>query len=275
MQNNLQEVTLILIASSVIILMLTIIIIAALFINQKRKFRFRQQMEDQKKLFEQEILRTQLEIQTQTFETISHELHDNVSNTLAAALLNLNMLEKDGEAGALNRMEETKSLILEAKNAVKDFSWFINPENINSAGLTLSFSQLVEKFSRLKLFTIDFVVEGTEFNLESSRQIIIYRIVQEALSNIVKHSNGSTVQFTLRFNHPQLDIDICDEGPGFNTGQVFSTTMETRGAGLKNMMARAKMIDAHLEINSETGKGTKVSLTYTANRQNNLNLQST
>src|SRR5688572_1436459 len=99
MQNNLQEVTLILIASSVIILMLTIIIIAALFINQKRKFRFRQQMEDQKKLFDQEILRTQLEIQTQTFETISHELHDNVSNTLAAALLNLNMLEKDGEPG--------------------------------------------------------------------------------------------------------------------------------------------------------------------------------
>src|SRR4029077_19529177 len=121
MPDKVSEITLIIVASSVIILLLAGMIIFSLFTNQKRKFRHRQQMEEQQKTFDQEILRTQLEIQTQTFETISRELHDNVSNTLSVALLNLNLIDNGHDKESTRRLEESKSLLLEAKNAVKDF----------------------------------------------------------------------------------------------------------------------------------------------------------
>lgn len=260
MQDLPQEVKDILIASTVIILLLTISIIVFMFINQKRKFRHRQQLENQKKFFDEEILRAQLEIQSQTFETISRELHDNVSNTLSLALLNLNLLTNGQSQESASRIDETKTLLLEAKNSVKDYSWYINPENINNQGLKQSLQQLMKKFGNLKLFNLNFKSSGEEFTLESSRQIIIYRIVQEALSNTVKHADASEVGLNLEFRHPQLKISIQDNGSGFDTLQILSTNIKTHGAGLKNMIARASMIKAKLDINSQPGKGTTLIL---------------
>jgi two-component system, NarL family, sensor kinase len=258
-----EEVIYILIGSTIIILLLVAGIIIALFINQKRKFRYRQQLENQKKLFDEEILRTQLEIQTQTFETISRELHDNVSNTLSIALLNLNLAGDGLVAEKMNRIEETKSLLLEAKASVKDFSWSINPENIHTMGLSKSLVYLVGRLSKLKILTINFTVSGNEFDLESSRQIIIYRIAQEALNNCVKHGFGSIVNVDLDFSYPDFNLAIKDDGPGFDISQKLSSSSETHGSGLKNMISRAKMINADLRINSHSESGTIITLHYT------------
>jgi len=78
MQEKLSEVVLILIASTLIILILAILIVVALFINQRRNFKHRQDLSDLKNVYEREVLKTQLETQAHTFEVISQELHDNV-----------------------------------------------------------------------------------------------------------------------------------------------------------------------------------------------------
>jgi signal transduction histidine kinase len=267
MQNNISEITLVLIAGSFIVLLLAVVIIFSLFTNQKRKFRHQQQLEEQKKIFEQEILKAQMEIQAQTFETISHELHDNVSNTLSVALLNINLINGSNEESA-ERLNESKKLILEAKNAVKDFSWSINPENISRAGLASSLKQLAEKFSKLKLLNVHYEITGEEFQLESSKQIIIYRIVQESLSNILKHADSDSVFLRIEFAKPGFKIVIQDNGSGFDVKEKLAN--DIRGNGLKNMTSRARMINAQLDIDSTPGKGTTTVLSYPAVKQETL-----
>jgi len=267
MQGNISEITLVLIAGSVIVLLLAIVIIFSLFTNQKRKFRHQQQLEEQKKIFEQEILKAQMEIQAQTFETISHELHDNVSNTLSVALLNINLINGSNHE-ATERLNESKDLILEAKNAVKDVSWSINPENISRVGLTTSLKQLAERFSKLKLLNIRSEIKGEEFQLESSKQIIIYRIVQESLSNILKHAGSDSVFLRIEFAKPDFKIVIEDNGKGFDVQEKLVN--DDRGNGLKNMISRVKMINAQLNIDSVPGKGTTTTLYYPAIKQESL-----
>jgi signal transduction histidine kinase len=261
MPEKLPEDILILIGSTLIILILVIVIVVAVFIHQKRKFQHRQKINDLQNRFEQEALKTQLEIQTQTFETVSKELHDNISNTISLALLNLNLFENE-MPGQNQKVLSAKQLMLEAKNAVKDFSWHINPANISTQGLHLSVKELVEKFRKLNTTEIVFSMEGEEFLIDAARQIIIYRIIQEALSNSIKHSGCSKISLRLLFENPVLGITINDNGCGFDREKLDHLIQSKKGSGVVNMISRAKMMGAKLSLESETGRGTLLELSF-------------
>jgi two-component system, NarL family, sensor kinase len=258
MPEKFTEVTLILIGSTVIILILITLIVVALFINQKRKFRHRQQLDNMKNEFDNEILKTQLEIQTQTFETVSKELHDNVSNTISLALLNLNL---GGSKPDEDKIQGAKSLMLEAKNAVKDFSWSISPVNLAAIGFTRSLNELVDRFKKINTIKFETTITGEEFSVEPECHIIIYRIVQEALSNCVKHSRCDTVRISVDFNKPELSLCIADNGCGFDTGQVMAAKEKLKSSGLSNIFSRAVMIGAEIKVESAPGNGSMISLT--------------
>jgi signal transduction histidine kinase len=229
----------------------------SVFINQKRKARHRQQLDILKNQFDNEILKTQLEIQTQTFETVSRELHDNVSNTISLALLNLNV---GGSKPDEDKIQEAKNLMLEAKNAVKDFSWSISPVNLAATGFTRSLNELIDRFKKINTIKFETTITGEEFAVEPDRHIIIYRIVQEVLSNCVKHSRCDTVRISVNFNKPELSVCIADNGCGFDTGQVMAAKEKSKSSGLGNIFSRAAMIGAEIKIDSAQGKGCMINL---------------
>jgi signal transduction histidine kinase len=254
------EVTIILISATAVVLFLASLIILSVFISQKRKFRHRQQMDNLKNQFEKEILKTQLEIQTETFESVSKELHDNVSNTISLALLNLNLLQPGETAEYNKKMEEAKQLLLEAKNSVKDFSWHINPANISQTGLGKSLEELAAKFKNIHTLQLSFKQAGKEFHILPAHHIIIYRIVQEALSNAIKHSRCREIELLLDYSTPVLSIQVKDNGSGFETTGYTEVNRHQKTSGIRNMLSRAKMIEAEIKIESSPGNGTVLTL---------------
>ncbi len=265
MQEKLPEHISILIGSTIIIVILVGVVIFAVLTTQKRKFRHGQQIAEIKYNFDKEILSAQLEIQTQTFESVSRELHDNVSNTISLALLNLNLAEKEkGQAYEDPRINEVKELLMEAKAAVKDYAWHINHTNLSQAGLGHSLQELAGKFKKLDTVTIEFVSEGQEFPIDPAIQIIIYRISQEALANAIRHSYASLVTITLSFEKPLLQIVINDNGKGYRQEQPEQATFQKKSSGINNMYSRAAMIEATLVMDSVPGRGTRVHLKYIA-----------
>jgi signal transduction histidine kinase len=258
--DNYPEVIQILIFSTALVLLLGIIIVFSLFINQKRKYLHRRQLDQMKNEFDNEILKTQLEIQSQTFETVSLELHDNVSNTISLALLNLNLIQKSDSTFNDLKIQEAKELMLEAKKSVKDFSWYINPANINKLGIQKSLAELIERFKNL--INIEFKITGIEFSVDAAKHIIIYRIVQEALTNIVKHAQCGHAIVQLKFETGYLLIMIQDDGRGFNASQPVNIAGNNKSSGIGNMISRAAMIGAELAIESLQGKGTSIRLNY-------------
>ena len=258
MPEKLPEVTLILFGSTVIILLLTGLIVFSLFINQKRKYRFRQEKLAMQHNFDQELLRSQLEIQTQAFESISRELHDNVGTLISIAMVYIQSFDPARENGQ-GQLQESYSLLDEAMGSLRDISRSIHPENISRLGWQKAFVAELDRVRKINLFTVECSATGDPIPIDLAKQVIIFRILQEGLNNIVKHSNGSHIKADIRFTGDEVVIRIEDDGRGL--GEKIAQ-LQTRGSGLRNMLARATMLPARLTIENAEPKGTAITLTY-------------
>jgi len=258
MPDKFSEVILIMVGSTFIILVLVVLVITALFINQKRKFRHRLELSDLRNEYHRELLQTQLEIQSQTFETISRELHDNVGTLLSIAMVHLRSRPDHGTTPQA-KIVEVESLMNEAMDTLRDISRSLNPESITRTGWQKSFLNELERIKRSKLFSIQTSVTGEPFDIEGSKQIILFRILQEAINNIVKHAEASNVTVTIEYAGNNLGITINDNGKGM---AKVAQLPASGGSGLINMKARAAMLPSTFDITSENGKGTTVTICY-------------
>ena len=261
------EVVVILISSSALVLILGGILVFALLTSQKRKFRHGQALAEMKNSYEKEILRTQLEIQTQTFKTISRELHDNVGTLISIAMVHIESLPPIENVSQNEKIKESHSLLDEAMESLRDISKSLDPEKLYGMGLVKSIAYELEKHRKTGLFKIDYNVKGNEFSIDPQRLIILFRMVQEALTNITKHAEANSASVDLNFVNSSLEILIKDNGKGFST-QFFNISDPIQGSGLRNMESRAKLVGATLEVKSADNQGTLIKIHYQENNQN-------
>jgi signal transduction histidine kinase len=192
---------------------------------------------------------------------IAREIHDSLGHSLTGFNLHLE--------AALRLMqshpEEAKQLLLEAKQlgstALKDVRTSVSAlRNDPLAGRSLeaAINALVADFQRstgvsaqLAIDNLDALIKGDRYVL-SQLKIIIYRIVQEALTNISKHSQASLVNITCQFQNQDLELTIEDNGKGFEPEQNIS------GFGLQGMRERVTSVNGNLEIVTSQGKGCKI-----------------
>lgn len=260
MSDKLSEVVLILVGSTMIILTLTGVIVTSLVISRKRTFRHNMEIANIKNAYEKELLKAQLEIQAQTFESISRELHDNVGTLLSIAMIHSRAMSENGKEA--NKNLEVQNLLNEAMDTLRDISKSLNPETITNAGWQSSFINELQRAARSNLFLVKTSVTGEIFSLEPSRQIILYRILQEALNNIVKHADASEVCFRLHYNDSVMSVALEDNGKGIDIGEK---ARNGSGSGLRNMQARAVMLAAELGLETQPGKGTTVTIQLNRN----------
>jgi two-component system, NarL family, sensor kinase len=255
MQEKLSEVVIILVGSTLTTLTLTTLVVIAVIIGQRRKFRHRKELLEMKSNYDKEVLRTQLETQAQTLETISQELHDNVGTLISIAMVQLNSPQHDAQ-----QADEPTRLLDEAMDILRDISRSINPENIKKRGLAQSIHFELERIRKSRQYAIHYKTEGDEFEIDPQHQVIIFRIVQESLNNILKHAQASEINVTLQFHLPGLSITLQDNGRGFFYQPELGAS--TNHSGLGNMMKRARLIGGLLSIHSEPDKGTILLLNY-------------
>lgn len=259
MQEKLSEVALILFASTAIILLLTGLIVFSLFIQQKRKYRFEAEKGAMQNNFDQELLRAHLEIQSQAFESISRELHDNVGTLISIAMVHIQSLDVKTEKEQ-HTITEAGNLLDEALTSLRDISRSIHPENISRLGWQNAFVAELERIRKINLFTVHYSAAGEPIDIELDKQVIIFRILQESLNNIVKHSDGNHITVAIRFHPDHVTIKIEDDGKGLEKDLI---ELHDRGSGLRNMIARAAMLPAMLTIENGPSRGVIVTLSYT------------
>lgn len=258
MPEELSEVTLILFTSTAIILLLTGLIVFSLFIQQRRKYRFRQEKLAMQNNFDQELLRSHLEIQTQAFESISRELHDNVGTIISIAMVHIQSLDASTEKEQ-QTLTQACNLLDEGLDILRDISRSIHPENISRLGWQNAFIAELERIRKINLFEVHYSAEGEPITIELGKQVIIFRILQESLNNIVKHSNGNNITVHIRFNQDYVIIRIEDDGEGL---KKHTDKLGSQGSGLRNMIARAAMLPAILQIENGPTLGTVITLSY-------------
>lgn len=221
------------------------------FILQYRKTQDRFAVE--KEQLTQALLRAEIEIKEQTLTNVSREIHDNFGQVASLIKINLNLLS--GELSESDRQKVDESLILIKQLVVdmKSLSRSLNGESLQKLGWVKTMQAEIERINRLANVKVSLSVVGETRDLAHDEQVILYRVVQEILNNLLKHAYAAHAQITLSYTADQLTLSYVDDGCGFD-----STISQNEGSGLTNMRERCRQIGANFELTSSIGQGTQI-----------------
>ncbi len=233
---------------------LSSVIVLFVIAFQRRQIRFKQTTAQLQLDFETTLIQSQLEMQEQTRLHIAEELHDNIGALSSLIKINLNLLSvAPDEERRTQVLKESKELVKTLITDVKQLSISLHTNRLTSISITEAFEFEIQRIQKLQLFTINFQVEGEEVALPNDKQIILYRICQELLHNIVKHAQPTLVTVRLLFTKNQLQVFIDDDGVGFD---VEAAKQKVNGSGLINLYNRAKLMGGSLYLKSDSVNGT-------------------
>jgi hypothetical protein len=233
--------------------MVTFIIIILFFVQKKQR-RFNNDLLEIKSNYDLELYKAQSEIQEQTSLEIARELHDNVGQNLSLAKLTLSTLDLDKKDEAKESVTEISDIIELALYNLRILTRCMNTEIIRKGGLIKSINMQVDLIQRGGKFNARLGVIGEPKSLPDTKEIFLFRIVQEAINNIIRHSKASEIWISLEYAMNSLVLQVLDNGTGFILNEKIAGPDIV--SGIYNMQRRAKIIEAEFEIDSQVGKGT-------------------
>jgi two-component system, NarL family, sensor histidine kinase DegS len=219
---------------------------------------------EQKRLRDEreQFTRKLMEVQEEERKRISRDLHDETAQKIALITLELDSLcqkEKglpEAITARINKIRETAENTLQE---VRRFSHELRPSVLEHFGLSEALELIVDEMNSLGQIVVDIRVTGSERRLSEETEIALFRITQEALSNIRKHSLAQKAKVDLRYTPNKVKLMISDNGKGFNIEQKPENPLKS-SLGLIGMRERAQLIGAKLHIKSMLNIGTTISV---------------
>ena len=240
-----------------VLVIVTTLVIIFFVVFLKRKNKLLLEKIKQQQVFDQEIVQAQTETQEQTLKNIGWELHDNVGQLLAFASMQLSLLKMQVPDEIKDKFKETADALKNSLKEVRALSKSLNNEVILNIGFEESINNELNRLNKMKFATATLEVKGEKVPFNNKKdEIIIFRIIQEFLSNSVKYSKAKQLKITLQYTSGYLLITATDDGVGFNMNTV------EKGSGLINMESRAALINATLKMDSQLNKGMQLTLEY-------------
>ena len=229
-----------------------IVLTSVLLIRSNRElFRRLATLSEQRSDLAQKLISTQ----ESTLSYVSRELHDEFGQILTALGAMLTRAAKRNPDAELNEsLREIRDVAQSALNKVRTFSQALHPVMLDEAGLEQSLDWYLPTVERQTGIAISYEKSGTIFEVPRSAGVHIYRVVQEALNNVKRHSGAQRAWVRLRFLADALEVEIEDHGRG------LATSNGTRGIGLVGMRERAQLIGAELRFTQPAEGGTLVRL---------------
>ena len=207
-----------------------------------------------------QLLRQLVKAQEEERRRISRELHDQMGQHLNALMLGLKDLSLACGNGAsphtksFHRLQELTEQLMDKTHHL---AWELRPAALDDLGLQTALSNYVEKWSEHSGITTDFHSHGLQKQrLSPPIETAVYRIVQEALNNILKHARAERVSVILELRNHQLLAIVEDDGNGFDVEAVKFASVEGSGLGIMGMQERVASLDGNLEIESRPTRGT-------------------
>ena len=243
------------------LLVCSIIYFVVLYRNKQQKNE--REQEELRANFRQELLKTQLEVQEQTLNYISAEIHDNITQILSFVKLSLGNIASVSEGDKKNKIAETRELVAQTITDLRDLSKSLSFEHIASIGLIRTIENEVERVNKSGLLAISLEQEGTSFPLGEQRELVLFRIFQESLNNTLKHAGAKHLKIILQYNADLFILTLQDDGSGFSA----QTLGHKNGSGLRNIENRATLIGGTATIDSSPGNGCSIKVVLDPSKQ--------
>ncbi len=251
-------ITLLITITSSIILFYGFVIYRAIKEYNQKSIIIQRNLEEFKSKQEKLILQTELEIQEQTFQFISMEIHDNITQVLSLAKLHLNCLIVIQDIENIDRLNKSKDLISKSLEDLSNLSKSLDSDIIESHGLIHAIKYEIDRWKRFTDDIIELEIIGNVDFLNNKNELLVFRIIQEALNNIIKYAKASTIVIRIEQTDYELKISISDNGIGFDIEKIYENKPVGKMSGLKNMKQRAEILRGKLNIFPTPGGGSTV-----------------
>jgi PAS domain S-box-containing protein len=214
-----------------------------------------QRMQGELQRLSREILRVQEEERTR----ISREIHDEIGQALTAISVNLEKLKTNGGPSESKRkIQAVQSLVEKTSEFIHNFSRQIHPGMLEDLGLFPALRSFVRDFQESTGMRVNLKLSGTTGRANIEQKVALYRIVQESLTNVLKHSGTRNAIVMIRRSPEGITLQVVDSGKGFELADTSETSGNRRGLGLLGMRERARALGGKFVILSRPGKGTRV-----------------
>lgn len=255
-----KELQLLIISFSIVLFTLLMFVFVLFFFFYKKKSQYILDKLESELIFQSELAKSALEIKEETMNSFSRELHDNVGQLLSVAVMQLNISLDPDRSIDKSQINNVKGLVEKSLNEIRVISKLINGEIQLSGNFTEVVNEDLKRINQLKNIHGELIVKGEPVIIKNEHEIIIYRMIQECISNILKHSHSDKIEVTVDYNNVFCHIEVKDYGKGFD---VLKSKL--KGFGLNSMMTRAKLINAEFDIKSELNKGSQMIIKYPLN----------
>ena len=204
-----------------------------------------------------------METQEAEWKRLAGELHDSVGQNLSAINIYLQQNMKSVLEGTVmhESLKAASDMLVETLEDVRRISSKLYPQQIERLGLTIAVQSMVTKLAATTPVHFKLSIDNIDNIFPKETEIYFYRIIQEALNNIIKHSKAGAVTINITKAVMFVTIDIEDDGAGFDIEKLKSAGAQKLGFGLLNLDERIRLVKGNYKFSSEPQKGTKLHVT--------------
>jgi signal transduction histidine kinase len=240
---------------SLLVTIMGLVVVAAVISYKKRQDAYLHQLKLMKEDYDKQLMWSQIEMQEAAFAHLGQELHDDIGQLLSSTKLLINVTQRNMNEvpDTLQTAESTLSTAIQNLRALsKSFSrqW------LDQFSLLDNLKAEVERINTSRLIKVTFTHDLIGLPLQSEPQIILFRIVQEAIQNCIKHARPQVIDISIRKAAQEQILIIADDGAGFDKAGMSST-----GMGIRNMQHRTKLLGGEIRWEVTSAGGTAVLIT--------------
>lgn len=192
---------------------------------------------------------------------IARDVHDGPAQMLANVVLRLELLEKllnqDPEKGK-EELSSFKEIVKESLRGVRNFIFDLRPMTLDDLGLLPTLKRYIKNLEEHFPIFIELIIIGEEKRISNVIEVTLFRIIQEALSNVIRHASAKSVKIILEVEEKMISVGIKDDGVGFLSEQYLSKRTSWENLGLVSMRERTEILGGIFSIKSKLGEGTQI-----------------
>ena len=228
------------------------------FHNIGRDVTDERKMRDNLRFYLRQVLRAQEEERMR----ISRELHDDAGQSLLLLIHRLDEIASTPEyklsKPVQGKVAQLHSLAVEILDGLRQYAQELRPAILDDLGLVAALEWMAEGLDRERGISVSVEVSGAEHDLSSETKLVLFRVAQEALTNVKRHSEATKASVRLEYEEGKITMTIADNGKGFELPQRTGDLARIGKLGLTGMEERARLLGGTLQVQSKLGKGTTV-----------------
>lgn len=247
------QVVLLFVAGTASMLLMAGAIIMFIFFYQKRMIQEQIKRKNLEIEYQKKMLKAAIESQETERKRVSKDLHDDVGMMLMTLRINLS-----SQPGGVDT--ELKELLDETHESVRRISWDLMPSTLDNFGLIQSVQEMCERLTSRGKVDVRFREDGKRHTLDKDQELLLYRVIQESVTNALKHANAAVIETKFQWTENSLFLTIADDGVGFDFPTVKNKMTGRHGLGLYNLENRVALLGAELAFEKNKPAGTRVSV---------------